>query len=60
MLLLAHFHFSPTHKPTLKNAKELPIKHTTTETTTTDRRAAYNKVLAKVAVQCYANTFVVN
>ena len=65
MLLVAHLHFSPTHKPTLKNAKELPSKHTTTrqtmtETTTTDRRAACNTGLAKVAVQCSADTFVVN
>jgi hypothetical protein len=49
----------------LKNAKELPSKRTMTrqtmtETTTTDRRAACNRRLAKVAVQCSEDTFVVN
>ena len=29
-LLVAHLHFLPTHKPTLKNAKELPSQRTTT------------------------------
>ena len=29
-LLVAHLHFLPTHKPMLKNAKELPIQRTTT------------------------------
>jgi hypothetical protein len=31
--LVAHLHFFPTHKPTLKNAKELPSQHTTTQQT---------------------------
>ncbi|MFZ1514325.1 MAG: hypothetical protein WAT21_02940, partial [Saprospiraceae bacterium] len=35
-------------------------RQTMTETTTTDRRAACNTGLAKVAVQCSADTFVVN
>lgn len=26
--LVAHLHFLPTHKPTLKNAKELPSQRT--------------------------------
>ncbi len=29
-LLVAHLHFFPLHKPTLKNAKELPSQSTTT------------------------------
>jgi len=29
--LVAHLHFLPTHKPTLKNTKELPSNHTTTD-----------------------------
>jgi hypothetical protein len=63
--LVAHLHFLPTHKAKQKNAKELPSPRTTTrqtmtETTTTDRRAACNTGLAKVAVQCSADTFVVN
>lgn len=28
--MVAHLHFLPTHKPTLKNAKELPSQRTTT------------------------------
>jgi hypothetical protein len=28
--LVAHLHFFPPHKPTLKNAKELPSQRTTT------------------------------
>jgi len=31
-LLVAHLNFLPTHKPTLKNAKELPSQRTTTDT----------------------------
>ena len=63
--MVAHLHFLPTHKPTLKNAKELPSQRTTTrqtmnETTMTERRAACNTGLAKVAVQCSADSFVVN
>ena len=63
--MVAHLHFFPTRKSTLKNAKELPSQRTKTpqtmnETTTTERRAACNTGLAKVAVQCSADTFVVN
>ena len=63
--MVAHLHFLPTHKAKQKNAKELPSQRTTTrqtmtETTATDRRAACNTGLAKVAVQCSADTFVVN
>jgi len=29
--LVAHLHFFPTHKPTLKNAKELPSQRTKTQ-----------------------------
>jgi hypothetical protein len=54
--LVAHLHFLPTHKPTLKNAKELPSQLTTTrqtmnETNTKDRRAACNSGFAKKRVQ---------
>ena len=63
--MVAHLHFLPTQNPTQKNAKELPSQRTKTlqtmdNTATTDRRPAYNTGLAKVAVQCSADTFVVN
>jgi len=63
--LVAHLHFLPIHKAKQKNAKELPSQRTTTrqtmnEITTTDRRAACNTGLAKVAVPRSADTFVVN
>jgi len=35
--LVAHLHFLPTHKPTLKNAKELPSQRTTTRQQNTKR-----------------------
>jgi hypothetical protein len=61
---VAHLQFLPTHKSTLKNAKELPNQSTETgqtinETTTTYRRAACNQGLAKVVFQCSKDTFVV-
>jgi len=65
MLLVAHLHFLPTHKPALKNAKELPSQRTKTrqtmnETTTTDRRAACNSTYPKGGVSCSKDSFVVN
>jgi len=49
--LVAHLHFLPTHKPTLKNAKELPSQHTTTRQTETKTRPekgrSANRGLAK-------------
>jgi len=36
--LVAHFHFLPTHKPMLKNAKELPSQRTTTRQTETKNK----------------------
>jgi hypothetical protein len=52
---VAHLHFLPTYKSTLKNAKELPSQRTKT----TYRRAACNQGLAKVVFQCSKGTFVV-
>ena len=51
--MVAHLHFFPTHKSTLKNAKELPSQRTTTrqqngQTSKTEKRAADNRGLAKV------------
>jgi hypothetical protein len=62
---VAHLHFLQQHRPTLKNPKEPPSQRTKTPQTmdnraTTDRTPACNKGLAKVAVQCSADTFVVN
>ena len=59
------FTFLPTAQSKTKNAKELPSQRTKTgqtmnKITTTDRRAACNTGLAKVAVQFSADTFVVN
>ena len=63
------FAFFTTHKPLLKKAKELASHRTTnrkdsanlTQTTFVDREARTgNTGLAKVAVQCSADTFVVN
>ena len=63
--MLAHLHFSTTQSPT-KNAKELtnPMHRDKANLTQSSidgrRRAAGNTGLAKVAVQCSADTFVVN
>jgi len=64
-LLLAHLHFLPTHKPTLKNAKELPSQRTKTLQTmdnraTTDRTPAPNSTYPKGGVWCSKDSFVVN
>ena len=63
--LLAHLHFFPTQKPDKKNAKEPSSNGTNTAINmdrhiTTERTPACNTGLAKVAVQCSADTFVVN
>jgi hypothetical protein len=68
--LVAHLHFLPTHKPTLKNAKELPSQRTKTLQTmdnraTTDRTPAPNSTYKKLAVQwlnqvlCFVSSSVV-
>jgi hypothetical protein len=63
------FAFLPTLKPTQKKANELASHRTgnrrqqcklDTTHLRTDRRATDNTGLAKVAVQCSADTFVVN
>ncbi len=59
------FAFFTNAKAKQKNAKEPPSQRTTTRqtmdrNTTTERRPACNTGLAKVAVQCSADTFVVN
>ncbi|MBK8956822.1 MAG: hypothetical protein IPM34_14910 [Saprospiraceae bacterium] len=61
---MAHLYFFPTHRPTQKNPKEPPSQRTKTQQimdnrATTDRTPAPNSGLAKVAVQCSADTFVV-
>jgi hypothetical protein len=63
--LVAHLYFLPTLKPKQKNPKELPSQRTKTLLTmdrqaSTERTPAGNTGLAKVAVQCFADTFVVN
>jgi hypothetical protein len=62
---VAHLNFFQCTDQRKKNPKEPPSQRTTTrqtmtETTTTERRAACNTGLAKVAVQCSADSFVVN
>ena len=61
---MAHLYFLQPHRPTLKNPKEPPSQRTKTLQTmdrqaTTERTPAPNSGLAKVAVQCSADTFVV-
>ena len=62
--MVAHLHFLPTHKPTLKNAKELPSQRTMTRQQKrngqTEKGTTANTGLAKVADLCSADTFVVN
>ena len=63
--LQAHLHFLPSLKAKQKNAKEPSINRTKTAVdidrqATTERTPACNSGLAKVAVQCSADTFVVN
>jgi len=63
--LVAHLHFLPTQKPSKKMQKSHQAKRTKTLQTmdnkvTTDITPAGNSGLAKVAVQCSADTFVVN
>ena len=63
--MVAHLYFFPTHRPTLKKSKRAP-KPTHQDTANmdghSDRRESTtgNTGLAKVAVQCSADTFVVN
>ena len=64
-LLVAHLHFLPTQKPNKKMQKSYQANAPKTAVTmdnraTTDRTPACNTGLAKVAVQCSADTFVVN
>jgi len=63
--LVAHLYFFQTHRPTQKNPKEPLSQRTKTQQimdrqATTERTPALNSGLAKVAVQCSAETFVVN
>jgi len=63
--LVARLHFLPTHKSTLKNAKELPSQRTKTLQTmnrqaTTDRTPAPNSTYPKGGVSCSKDSFVVN
>jgi len=64
--LVAHLHFLLPHKPKQKNAKELPSYRTgdtaniDTAALRTEKRAACNSTYKKLAVQCSADTFVVN
>ena len=63
--LQAHLHFLPTLKAKQNNAKE-PASNRTNKAVNIDRQAttertpACNSGLAKVAVQCSADTFLVN
>ena len=54
--MVAHLHFLPFHKPTLKNAKELPSQRTTTDkmngqTATEKEQRRHNSGFAKKRVQ---------
>ena len=64
MLSVAHLYFLQPHRPTQKNPKEPPSKHNRHEMTTNnhDRKEgrSANTGLAKVAVQCSVDTFLVN
>ena len=58
----SHTFATPTSQSLQKSVSALPHRHSykADRQTTTDRRAACNTGLAKVAVQCSADTFVVN
>ena len=63
MLLVAHLHFLPLHKPTLKNAKELPSQRTSTDkmneqTATEKEQRRHNIGFAKWRVQCFYDSLV--
>jgi len=63
--LVAHLHFLPKHKSTLKNAKEPPSQRTKTLQTmdnraTTDRTPAPNSTYPKGGVSCSKDSFVVS
>ena len=63
--MVAHLHFLPTQKPTLKNAKELPSQRTKTLQTmdrqaTAERTPAPNSTYPKGGVSCSKDSFVVN
>jgi hypothetical protein len=58
-------HFLPFHKPTLKNAKELPSQCTTTDkmngqTATEKEQRRHNSTYPKGGVSCSKDSFVVN